>query len=78
MRNDPDPMAYYYVKVNYPKSPRKTTSPVVPAEGELATSITVEWQQLKRKKGNPKQTEKIPGTGIGPTPVDNVPPYPQT
>jgi len=74
MKNEPDPMAYYEVKVNYPNAPRKIVPPITSAECELADSITVKWQRLKRKKGTTKDTVK--DGSMTTTTVDNVPPYP--
>jgi hypothetical protein len=73
MRTGQDPMAYYEVQVNYPASKRKTTPPVIPAEGELAKSITVKWQRMKRKKGKAVKDDK---SSLITKTVDNVPPYP--
>jgi len=73
-KTEEDPMAYYEVKVNYPKSQRTVPKGVNPAEGELAKSITVQWQRMKRKKGKPNEVEKV-GKLTKET-VENVPPYP--
>jgi len=75
MADEEDPMAYYEVVVNYPGTANSVTPPVTPAEGELAESLTVKWQRLKRKAGNPNETEPE-GPMNTPPPIRNVPPYP--
>lgn len=73
MQTDPDPLAYYHVKVNYAGA-RPVPSGVNPAEGELAETITVKWHKLKRKEGNATQTE--PDGATVTVDVKNVPPWP--
>lgn len=75
MADEEDPMVSYEVKVNYPGSPHAVTLPVTPAEGELAESLTVKWQRLKRKADNPNETEPDGAMNVLP-PIKNVPPYP--
>ncbi len=75
MAEEDDPMVYYEVVANYPGSPRAVTPPVTRAEGELAESLTVKWQRLRRKAGNPNETEPDGAMNVLP-PIRNVPPYP--
>lgn len=75
MAEEEDPMVYYEVVVNYPGSARSVTPPAIPAEGELAESLTVKWQRLKRKANNPNETEPD-GPMNAPPLIRNVPPYP--
>jgi hypothetical protein len=75
MATEEDPLVYYEVVVNYPGAARSVTPPVTPAEGELAESLTVKWQRLKRKAGNLNETEPDGAMNELP-PIKNVPPYP--
>ncbi|WP_172201388.1 DUF4157 domain-containing protein [Niveibacterium sp. COAC-50] len=50
MINTARKFVYYKVSVKYPRSPVATPPEAAPEEGFLATAISWEWQQLKRKK----------------------------
>lgn len=50
MINTARKFVFYKVTVKYPRTPVATPPEAQPEEGFLATSISWEWQQLKRKK----------------------------
>jgi hypothetical protein len=50
---------------------------VMPAEGELATTLTARWWRLVRDPQDPAKLKKD-GNVIEIEPITNVPPFPQT
>jgi len=73
IKKDSGAMAHYEVHVNFPSSPRAPEPGILPAELELATSISTHWYELVEDKGT--LTKK--GADHEDT-IQNVPPYPQT